>query len=156
MVKKLQRCSRRLLTACLGSSSSSCLFLPWPSSPWLTVCQLYVKQELVLEVRADTPQSKRLFHILTSFITTFATISYYAMATKGGISYNTIEIVEHTKDGFPDFVTAYQSREVYWARYVDCQWCPQYPCASCSHYYRECHYPSSSHGSCLPCWSERC
>lgn len=64
-------------------------------------------------------QQKRLFHILTAFITTFAMISYFAMAVNDGVSHNKIVIKESQKH-FPDtFQTVY--REVYWARYVD--WC---------------------------------
>ena len=66
-------------------------------------------------------QSKRLFHVITSFITTFAAISYYAMAVGDGIYKNTLKVVDpSTVPGIPD--TYYlQSREVYWARYVDCK-----------------------------------
>jgi len=39
------------------------------------------------------PVQKRLFHVLTAFITLFATISYFAMATGDGNSYACIEIV---------------------------------------------------------------
>ena len=63
-------------------------------------------------------QEKRLFHILTAFITTFAAISYFGMAVKDGITYNTIHVVEKTAGHFPD-VTHTIYREVYWARYVD-------------------------------------
>ncbi len=65
----------------------------------------------------DQLQQKRLFHILTAFITTFAFLSYFAMATGDGISYNETIIKESHKH-VPD---TYQSiyREVYWARYVD-------------------------------------
>lgn len=63
------------------------------------------------------PVEKRLFHILTAFITTFATLSYYAMAVGDGISHNKI-LIKHTQKHFPDtYDTIY--REVYWARYVD-------------------------------------
>ena len=66
---------------------------------------------------ADLPKQKRLFHILTAFITTFATISYFAMAVHDGVGKNEITI-KHTQKHFPDtFQTVY--REVYWARYVD-------------------------------------
>jgi bacteriorhodopsin len=33
------------------------------------------------------PVQKRLFHILTAFITTFAFISYYAMASGDGVCF---------------------------------------------------------------------
>ncbi|KAL9124999.1 MAG: hypothetical protein Q9217_005734 [Psora testacea] len=63
------------------------------------------------------PVQKRMFHILTAFITTFAMISYFAMAVNDGVGYNKITI-KHTQKHFPDtFQTIY--REVYWARYVD-------------------------------------
>jgi len=64
------------------------------------------------------PVQKRMFHILTAFITTFATLSYYAMAIGDGTSYNKITSVEKTGKHFPD-VTNVVYREVYWARYVD-------------------------------------
>ena len=66
---------------------------------------------------ADSFQQKRLFHILTAFITTFATISYFAMAVHDGVGQNKITI-KQTQKHFPDtFQTVY--REVYWARYID-------------------------------------
>ena len=58
-----------------------------------------------------------MFHILTAFITTFAMISYYAMAVNDGVGRNEINIKEghrHTPD-----TTKTIYREVYWARYVD-------------------------------------
>lgn len=57
-----------------------------------------------------------MFHILTAFITTFATLSYYAMAVQTGISHNEINI-HHADKHFPYDTLLY--REVYWARYVD-------------------------------------
>ncbi|KAI4127123.1 MAG: hypothetical protein LQ338_003365 [Usnochroma carphineum] len=63
------------------------------------------------------PVQKRLFHILTAFITTFATLSYYSMAIGDGVGQNKI-LIKHTQKHFPDtYDTVY--REVYWARYVD-------------------------------------
>ena len=59
-----------------------------------------------------------MFHILTAFITTFAAISYFAMAVGDGISYNTITKTHHSKGKIPD-VEQVVKREVYWARYVD-------------------------------------
>ena len=57
-----------------------------------------------------------MFHVLTAFITTFATLSYYAMAIKDGTTYNEIHI-HHDNNGFK--YTDVIFREVYWARYVD-------------------------------------
>lgn len=66
---------------------------------------------------ANFAQQKRLFHIITAFITTFAAVSYFAMAVNDGVYLNEIVIKESQKH-FPDtFQTIF--REVYWARYVD-------------------------------------
>lgn len=58
-----------------------------------------------------------MFHILTAFITTFATLSYYAMAVNDGVGENKIVLTQSQKH-FPD-VKQVVYREVYWARYVD-------------------------------------
>ena len=63
------------------------------------------------------PVQKRLFHILTAFITTFAAISYFAMAVGDGKSWSHSTIKESHKH-VPD-VTKDVYREVYWVRYVD-------------------------------------
>jgi len=55
---------------------------------------------------------------LTSAITTFAAISYYAMAIGDGITLRETMVTDHHKHGVPN---THHSlfREVYWARYVD-------------------------------------
>jgi bacteriorhodopsin len=58
-------------------------------------------------------QQKRLFHIVTALITTFATLSYYAMATGEGSSFTSIVIKDTPSTVEQVF------RQVYWARYVD-------------------------------------
>jgi len=63
------------------------------------------------------PVQKRLFHVLTAFITTFAAISYFAMASGDGISYDHIVIKEQHKHAADTHQDIY--RQVYWARYVD-------------------------------------
>jgi bacteriorhodopsin len=63
------------------------------------------------------PVQKRLFHVITTFITTFAAISYFAMANGDGVSYAQI-IVKHAHKNVPDTVE-YVYRQVYWARYID-------------------------------------
>ena len=70
-----------------------------------------------------TLQSKRLFHVITAFITTFAAVSYYAMAVGDGIYDNVVKVKDSTSYDLPD-VYYLQSREVYWARYVDCKFPP--------------------------------
>jgi len=63
------------------------------------------------------PVQKRLFHVLTAFITTFATISYFAMATGDGNSFTHI-IVKEAHKHVPDTVE-HVFRQVFWARYID-------------------------------------
>ena len=63
-------------------------------------------------------QQKRLFHIITAFITTFAFISYYAMAVGDGITENKI-VVKHSDAHKAIDTETIIYREVYWARYVD-------------------------------------
>jgi len=64
-----------------------------------------------------TPVQKRLYHVLTAFITALATLSYFAMATGGGVSFAHTVIHEAHKH-VPD-TTEHIFRQVYWARYVD-------------------------------------
>ena len=54
---------------------------------------------------------------MTAFITTFAAISYFAMATGDGISFDHIVIKETHKHAADTIQDIY--RQVYWARYVD-------------------------------------
>jgi len=63
------------------------------------------------------PVQKRMFHILTAFITTFAFLSYFAMATGDGVNYNKIVETE-THKHVPDTQEVLY-REVYYARYID-------------------------------------
>ncbi|TKA69608.1 hypothetical protein B0A49_07794 [Cryomyces minteri] len=63
------------------------------------------------------PVQKRLYHVITTMIVIFASLSYFAMATGHGISYHHVE-VRKSHSHMPD--TAHDVyREVYWARYVD-------------------------------------
>jgi len=64
-----------------------------------------------------TPVQKRLFHVLTTFITAFATLSYFAMATGSGNSFSETIIRESHKH-VPDTVE-HIFRQVFWARYID-------------------------------------
>jgi len=63
------------------------------------------------------PVNKRVSHFITTLITTFAALSYFAMATGHGISYHHVTVTEshpHVPDTEQDIY-----RQVYWARYVD-------------------------------------
>ena len=70
-----------------------------------------------LEHKADILKSKRLYYVITTLITIFASLSYFAMATGHGVSYNHVR-VRHSHNHIPDtFHDVY--RQVFWARYVD-------------------------------------
>jgi len=62
-------------------------------------------------------QQKRLFHVLTTFITLFAALAYFAMATGDGTAYAKIHIKVHQKHDTDHPLTIF--REIFWARYVD-------------------------------------
>lgn len=62
-------------------------------------------------------KQKRLFHVITTLITTFATISYFAMATGDGNSF-AHTIVKETHKHVPDTIE-HVFRQVFWARYID-------------------------------------
>jgi bacteriorhodopsin len=59
-----------------------------------------------------------MFHILTAFVTTFAFLSYFAMAAGGGACYHKIIVTEKHHKNIPATKEIIY-REVYWARYVD-------------------------------------
>ncbi|KAF2021999.1 family A G protein-coupled receptor-like protein [Aaosphaeria arxii CBS 175.79] len=63
------------------------------------------------------PVSKRLYHVVTTLITIFAAISYFAMATGHGTSFNVIKI-RHSHEHVPDTTTEVH-RQVFYARYID-------------------------------------
>ncbi|CAJ2502863.1 Uu.00g102570.m01.CDS01 [Anthostomella pinea] len=80
------------------------------------VCVLMGLSSLAFYAMAwRVPVQKRLFHVLTALITTFAFLSYYAMATGDGVGVHTT-VVKETK---LHVVTEIVNRDVYWARYVD-------------------------------------
>lgn len=64
-----------------------------------------------------TFQSKRLYHVITTLIVIFASLSYFAMATGHGVGYHHVVVRESHKH-VPD-TTHDIYRQVYWARYVD-------------------------------------
>lgn len=83
------------------------------------VCVIMALSSLAFYAMAfRVPVQKRLFHVLTAMITTFAFISYYAMASGDGKSFSSVVQEEHHKHNMPTTYTTIH-REVYWARYVD-------------------------------------
>jgi bacteriorhodopsin len=84
---------------------------------WVVVVLMALSSLAFYGMAFRVPVQKRLFHILTAFITTFAFLSYFAMATGDGINYQTyIHTDKHKKVPNVEVTT---HRQVYWARYVD-------------------------------------
>ncbi|KAF2837089.1 family A G protein-coupled receptor-like protein [Patellaria atrata CBS 101060] len=63
------------------------------------------------------PVSRRLYHTITTLITIIATLSYFALATGHGASWNKIVVTEKHEHVPDTYKTIY--RQVFWARYVD-------------------------------------
>ncbi|KJX94507.1 unnamed protein product [Zymoseptoria tritici ST99CH_1A5] len=84
---------------------------------WVVFVVMLVSSIIFTGMAWSVPVSKRLYHIITTMITIFATLSYFAMASGHGISYNHTEVRESHKH-VPD-TTHDVYRQVYWARYVD-------------------------------------
>jgi len=85
---------------------------------WVVFVGMFISSLAFYVLAWRQPVSKRLFHVLTAFITTFATLSYFAMAVGQGISYNTQTYNEKHAHGLPD-TTVISHREFYYARYID-------------------------------------
>jgi bacteriorhodopsin len=84
---------------------------------WVVFTIMLVSSVAFTALAWSVPVSKRLFHILTTFITVFAAISYFAMATGDGNGYTHIiikEVHKHTPD-----TVEHVYRQIFWARYID-------------------------------------
>lgn len=78
---------------------------------WIVVVIMALSSLAFYAMAFRVPVQKRMFHILTAFIATFAFLSYFAMAMGDGICHNRIVITKPHKQ------TIY--REVYWARFAE-------------------------------------
>jgi bacteriorhodopsin len=84
---------------------------------WVVFVIMLLSSLAFIYMAFRVPVQKRLFHVLTAMITTFATISYFAMATGDGNSFAHIiekEAHKHTPD-----TIEHVFRQVFWARYID-------------------------------------
>jgi bacteriorhodopsin len=89
-----------------------------PNTLYRVVCVVMTISMVVFTGMSwNVPQSKRLYHVLTTFIVTFAALSYFAMATGHGIGYHHTTEEQHHKHVPSTQHDIY--RQVYWARYVD-------------------------------------
>jgi len=84
---------------------------------WVVFVVMLVAMIVFVGMSWSVPISKRLYHVVTTLIVTFAALSYYAMASGQGIAYHHVVVKEqheHVPDTHKDIF-----RQVYWARYVD-------------------------------------
>jgi len=84
---------------------------------WVVFVLMFISTLAFYYLAFRVPVQKRLFHVITALITTFASISYFAMATGDGNSFAHIVVKEAHKHT-PDTVE-HIFRQVFWARYVD-------------------------------------
>ncbi|GAB7338446.1 hypothetical protein MBLNU457_4732t1 [Dothideomycetes sp. NU457] len=84
---------------------------------WVVFVMMVIAMIAFIGMSWTVPMQRRLYHIITTLIVTFAAMSYFAMATGHGISYHHTRVTQ-THKHVPD--THYDVyRQVYWARYVD-------------------------------------
>ncbi|KAL9095903.1 MAG: hypothetical protein Q9165_001900 [Trypethelium subeluteriae] len=84
---------------------------------WVVFVIMLVASLAFTAMSWSLPASKRLYHVITTLITTVAAISYFGMATGHGVSLHDVKITEqheHVPDTYKHIY-----RQVYWARYVD-------------------------------------
>jgi len=84
---------------------------------WVVFIVMVISSAVFAGLSWRVPVSKRLYHVVTTLITVFAAISYFAMATGHGVAFNTIT-VRHSNPHVPDTFGEVK-RQVFWARYVD-------------------------------------
>jgi bacteriorhodopsin len=65
----------------------------------------------------NVPVSKRLYHVLSTLAALVATLSYFAMATGGGVNYKCESVTDY-HDALPD-TSHTVCRQIFWARYID-------------------------------------
>jgi bacteriorhodopsin len=84
---------------------------------WAVCILMLLSMIVFVGLSWTTPISKRIYHVITTLIVTFASLSYFAMATGHGISYHRTTVTDshrHVPDTTHDVY-----RQVFWARYVD-------------------------------------
>lgn len=84
---------------------------------WVVFVLMLLSTLVLIFMAWRTPVQKRLFHVITALITTFATLSYFAMATGGGTAFAHI-IIKESHNHVPE-TTEHILRQVFWARYID-------------------------------------
>ncbi|KAF2792326.1 family A G protein-coupled receptor-like protein [Melanomma pulvis-pyrius CBS 109.77] len=84
---------------------------------WVVFVIMVIASAAFAAMSWRVPVAKRLYHVITTLIVIFASISYFAMATGHGVSVHTT-VIRSQHEHVPDTYHEIQ-RQVYWARYVD-------------------------------------
>jgi len=84
---------------------------------WVVFVVMVVASVVFTGLAWNVTASKRAYHVITTFITITAALSYFAMATGHGVAYHHVEVKESHKH-VPDTVHEV-ARQVYYARYID-------------------------------------
>jgi len=85
---------------------------------WVVFVVFFISTLVFAYLAWRTPVQKRLFHVLTTFIAAFATLSYFALATGSGNSLAETLIKESHKH-VPPTVKEHIFRQVFWGRYIE-------------------------------------
>jgi len=84
---------------------------------WVVFALMVIASATFAGLSLRVAVSNRVFHVITTLITTIAALSYFTMATGQGVTVKHITI-HHAHDHVPDtFEHIY--RQIFWARYVD-------------------------------------
>jgi bacteriorhodopsin len=84
---------------------------------WVVFALMVIASATFAGLSLRVPVSNRLYHVITTLITTIAAISYFTMATGQGVSVKHIT-VRHSHEHVPD-TYEHIERQIFWARYVD-------------------------------------
>ncbi|KAJ5895652.1 hypothetical protein N7495_007343 [Penicillium taxi] len=85
---------------------------------WVVTVLMGISSLVFYSLSARAPVAKRVFHTLSSLITTISFITYLALSTGQGIGFNHAHIINHGTHGIPN---THQDvfRQVLWLRYVN-------------------------------------
>jgi bacteriorhodopsin len=89
---------------------------------WVVFAIMLISTGMFTVLSWNVPVQRRLYYVVTTLITTFASISYFGMASGTGIAQHCLKTKVHGSeviDGWIKESTKEVCREVYWARYVD-------------------------------------
>ncbi|RYP55371.1 hypothetical protein DL768_000126 [Monosporascus sp. mg162] len=82
---------------------------------WVVFALMGLSSLVFYYLASRVPVQKRVFHFITSLVTTIAFLSYFAMATGDGVGLKLVSAKENSSHTIIEITT----RQVYWARYVD-------------------------------------